>query len=137
MLKNGKWARKYDKCIKCWEIDFKHHWKWICTCCYDKKRSKTTARKIKTAEYKKKYAVNHPEIVEKCKEWWKEWARWLNEVFVILNKGRRWKKEWKICIEYKWKPIPLYITSRDPEIQRKWQAVKHYIDNRTRPWKKL
>jgi len=74
-----------------------------------------------------------PGAKEKVAERSKAWHRSKNEIMVILNKGKYWKKIGKPCIEYKGKPIPLDITSKDKEEKRKWQAVKQYIDNRTRP----
>ena len=137
MFKNWRWAMKHDQCIKCNTTESEHKGLWLCTKCWDKRRDSRESRKKKTQEYKKKYAESHPEIVAKIREWWKEWQKENSEVFAILATGKRWKKAGKPCIEYKGKPIPLDITSKDKEEKRKWQAVKHYIDNRTRPWKKL
>lgn len=47
MLKNGKWSKKYNKCIKCGRRDREHGGKGLCINCYVKKINKANPEKIR------------------------------------------------------------------------------------------
>mgnify|MGYP003440503421 CR=1 FL=1 len=129
MLKNWTWSRNYTECIICHTTKHKHCWRWRCVGCYEKDRAKRPVRRRKTNEYKLKYARTHKQS-EQTRANWKLWCKSNWEVLNILAKGRRWQRNWIICTLYKNRPIPLDITSRDTEIQRKWNLVKSYLDNK-------
>lgn len=122
-----KWSYKYDHCIECKTVKFKHKWRWLCTRCWDEERSiKPNRIESKQKASKKWHTINKPrkprEEYKKSlpKPTWfdrrsyqKEWYMKNREVILFLKKWVVRKRKWLPTIEILWKHIP-YIDLEKP-----------------------
>lgn len=116
-----KWACKYDHCIECLWVSFKHKWKWLCTSCWDKKRANDPNRiETRKKASTKWHTINKPR--KPRSEWAKMWPKptWFdqkayqkewyenNKVYITtIKKWKEWQSKWILCISYRGYPLPL------------------------------
>ena len=117
-----KWSYKYDHCIKCLWVSFKHKWNWLCTSCWDKKRHNNPERiSSRKRAWVKWHTINKPR--KPREEWAKMWPKpkWLfdkkayqkqwyeeNKIYLsTIKKWKEWQSKWIPCISYRGYPLPL------------------------------
>jgi len=143
---NGKyrWSYKYDTCIKCWTVESKHKWKWLCARCYDKKRKENPKRVFNLAkqnwryyyktrilmflektEHKKKQAIRTPEYYKQYK---KDWFQKNKRMMYLKARTKRLLKKWLNLMTYNinWKVINLPFES----LERPSKAIPWEYDKR-------
>ena len=140
-----KWSQKYEHCIECWLVKFKHKGRWLCTSCWEKERDKDPKRKaVKYKAWHKWHVANKPRkpreewepmgtkkrlTPEQKKEYQKAWYQKWKEPIIILNKWRIWAKKWLILPLYKGRPIPFEIWPRmDDETYEEYKERMRKFD---------
>lgn len=146
-----KWARKYDYCIYCKNVEKPHKWRWLCTKCWDKERDNNpNRRKVKKKSSEKWHKNNYQyiPIEEQKKKWTKkqrtktkaqyqhEWYTKWREPILLLRKWIILKRKWYILPEYKLHAVPFDIWPKikdEPyelykERIRKFELIKNYIN---------
>lgn len=131
-----RWSYKYTHCIRCWTCDHKHKWRWLCTSCADKERSKKTNRKkvrkiAKTKYFIKKRIFHWLETPEKKKTWpdkfltekdkilyKKSYYQKNKEIIKLISKAYRMEKRgenpMKIIIKWKTRLLPFVWLMEKP-----------------------
>lgn len=126
-----KWACRYDHCIACLWVSFKHKWNWLCTSCWDKKRHNNPERiASRKRAWKKWHEINKPK--KPREEWAKMWPKptWLfdkkayqkqwyekNKIYLAtIKKWKEWQSKWTPCISYRGYPLPLQDLDK-PKVQ--------------------
>ena len=116
-----KWSYKYDHCIKCLWVQYKHKWNWLCTSCRDKERANDPKRiETRRKAWLKWHKTNKPK--KPREEWAKMWPKptgfdqkayqkqWYEENKIYLATLKKWKQfveRWIPCISYRGYSLPL------------------------------
>lgn len=97
------WSKKYKKCNKCWTIEIKHKWRWLCLKCYDKQRAKKQKRKEVLRNATRKY-IEKNKLYEKYKkskiESVKKYYKKNKEALQIIRRVRYRFNKWLKCLEF-------------------------------------
>lgn len=83
-MKIKKRSNKYDACIKCHTTEIAHHWRWLCTSCWDKERYKKPKRK---EQVKKIYEKNRERRTVIRRVYWRR-KKGLSNMKMIID----WKE---------------------------------------------
>jgi len=68
MLKNGKWSKEFNRCMKCGGNDCPHHSNGLCYNCFNTKRNHDQKTKLYRKEFYRKYWLKIKENPETYKE---------------------------------------------------------------------
>ena len=110
-----KWSYDHEHCTECGKCDFKHKSKWLCTRCYDRKRSKSPARQKVLEGNRKRWAEKNKEAFKEYQnKWHTQYYHKNKEAIDLLAKGRRYKKAGKPILIVHGKPIPFMELEKPP-----------------------